>query len=75
MTTLNSDLPGPVLAQVLSGPFTGGRFIGKITVNQDCQCLIIDFKTVVKDTVSYKIDAVALDENTTLAGVRRDRRG
>ncbi len=69
LTTLNSDLPGPVLAQMLSGPFAGGRLIGKLTVNQDCQCLVISFKTVVKDTVSYKIDAVALDESTTLAGV------
>jgi len=69
LTELDSDLPGPVLAQVLSGPFSGGRLIGKITVNQLCECMLIEYKTVVKDTVSYKIDAVALDENTTLAGV------
>jgi len=69
ITTLNSDLPGPVLAEMLSGPFTGGRLIGKLTANQDCQCMALEFKTVVKDTVSYKIDAVALDENTTLPGV------
>lgn len=69
LTTLNSDLPGPVLAQVLSGPFTGGRLIGKLKADQDCECLIIEFKTVVKDTVSYKINAIAMDENTTLTGV------
>lgn len=69
ITELDSDVPGPVLAQVLSGPFTDGRLIGKIDVNQDCGCLVITFKTVVKDTVSYKIDAIALDENTTLAAV------
>ena len=69
LNTLNSDLPGPVLAQILSGPFTGGRLIGKLTVNQDCECLVIEYKTIVKDTVSYKINAIAMDENTTLTGV------
>jgi len=69
LTTLNSDLPGPVLAQVLSGPFAGGRLIGKLSTDQACECMALEFKTVVKDTVSYKIDAVALDENTTLAGI------
>lgn len=69
LTQLNSDLPGPVLAQVLSGPFTGGRLIGKLTANDECECLAIEFKEVVKDTVSYKIDAYGVDQNTTLTGI------
>ena len=72
LTELDSDIPGPVLAQVLSGPFAGGRIIGKVTMNENCSCDIINFTTVVKDTVSYKVNAVALDENTTLAGQATD---
>ncbi|MBU6475822.1 MAG: DotG/IcmE/VirB10 family protein [Alphaproteobacteria bacterium] len=63
---LDSDIPGPALVQVLSGPFAGGRLIGSIKMEDDY--IVINFKTAVKDTVSYKIDAVALDENTTLVG-------
>ena len=69
LTQLNSDLPGPVLAQVLSGPFTGGRLIGKLTANDECECLAIEFKEVVKDTVTYKIDAYGVDQNTSLTGI------
>jgi intracellular multiplication protein IcmE len=66
MNELNSDVPGPVLAQVLSGPFAGGRLIGKVKTVEDY--MVIEFTTAIKDTVSYKISAVALDEKTTLAG-------
>jgi intracellular multiplication protein IcmE len=59
-----------VLAQVLSGPFAGGRIIGKIAVTDEY--MVINFTRIVKDTVSYKISAVALDENTTLAGQATD---
>lgn len=70
LTELNSDITGPVLAQVLSGPFTGGRMIGNF-VRED-EYLVISFKHAVKDAVSYKIDGIALDENTTLAAQASD---
>jgi intracellular multiplication protein IcmE len=66
MNQLDSDIPGPALAEVLSGPLAGGRLIGKISTVQDY--MVITFQTAVKDTVSYKIDAVAMDEHTTLTG-------
>ncbi len=66
LNQLDSDIPGPVLAQILSGPFSGGRLIGKISMVDDF--IVITFSTVVKDTVSYKIAAVGLDQNTTLEG-------
>jgi intracellular multiplication protein IcmE len=69
LTQLNSDLPGPVLAQVLSGPFTGGRLIGSLKANDECECMAIEFKEVVKDTVTYKIDAYGVDQNTSLTGI------
>lgn len=70
LTELNSDLPGPVLAQILSGPFTGGRAIGAFQ-RQD-EYLTITFRTIVKDGVNYRIDGIALDEETTLSGHRTD---
>jgi intracellular multiplication protein IcmE len=70
LTELNSDIQGPVLAQILSGPFAGGRVIGKIEVKDEY--MVINFTRIVKDTVSYKMSGVALDENTTLAGQATD---
>jgi len=66
LNQLNSDIPGPALVHILSGPFAGGRLIGKITTVQEY--MVITFTTLVKDAISYKVNAVALDEKTTLAG-------
>lgn len=66
LNELNSDIEGPALVQVLSGPFQGGRALGKVEVKDEY--LVITFQHVVKDGVSYKVDAIALDEKTTLAG-------
>ncbi len=66
LNELNSDIPGPVLAHILSGPFTGGRALGKFSVQQEY--LVLQFSVIVKDAVGYTIDGIALDEKTTLAG-------
>jgi len=70
MTELNSDIEGPALAQVLSGPFEGGRAIGKVEVKDEY--MVISFSRIVKDAVTYSMDGVALDEKTTLAGQATD---
>ncbi len=70
MNQLNSDLPGPVLVSLLSGPFAGGRAIGQLEVRQDY--MILTFNKVVKDGVVYQVQGVALDEETTLTGHRSD---
>lgn len=70
LNELNSDIPGPVLAHVLSGPFTGGRALGRFTVQQEY--LVIQFSVIVKDAVGYTIDGIALDEKTTLTGHQTD---
>lgn len=70
LNELNSDLPGPVLAHVLSGPFAGGRAIGRFSVHQEY--LILEFSVIVKDAVGYTINGVALDEKTTLTGHQTD---
>jgi intracellular multiplication protein IcmE len=70
LNELNSDIPGPVLAHVLSGPFAGGRALGKYSVEQEY--LVLEFSVIVKDAVGYTIKGIALDEKTTLAGHQTD---
>ncbi len=70
---LNSDLQGPVLVQIMSGPFAGGRAIGKIEVKSDfADYMVLTFQTIVLDTVSYHVNAIAMDEQTQLTGQATD---
>lgn len=70
INAVNSDLNGPVLAQILSGPMSGGRAIGQFE-RQD-EYLVLTFNRVVKDDKVYSTEAYALDADTTLTGVRSD---
>ena len=63
----NSDVRGPVMAQVLTGPFAGGKAIGQFEVTRDY--LVIRFQKMVYRRHEYKIDALILDPDTTLGGV------
>jgi intracellular multiplication protein IcmE len=70
LTQANSDVPGPVLAEIASGPLQGGRAIGQFQVAQ--RHLVLQFNRVVKDGVEYQTQAFALDPATTLPGVVTD---
>jgi hypothetical protein len=70
LNDLNSDVKGPALAQVLSGPFEGGRAIGSFQLQDEY--LTLSFTKIVKDGVTYTIDGVAIDENTSLTGLQSD---
>lgn len=63
----NTDAPGPVLAQVASGPLAGSKLIGSFEAQESF--LVISFDTIVIDGISSSIDAVALDPDTTLPGM------
>jgi len=67
----NSDVPGPVLAQVASGPLKGARLIGQFSVESD-KYLAITFSTAVVDGQAISINAIALDPGTTLPGMATD---
>ncbi len=67
ITEANSDVPGPVLAEVASGPLLGGRALGTFQVAQ--RNLVLQFNRIVKDGVEYQVQAFALDPGTTLPGV------
>ena len=70
MTEANSDVPGPVLAQIASGPLSGSRVLGSFSKQKEL--LTIKFQTVIVDGVSIDIDAVAVDPKTTLPALATD---
>ena len=70
LTEANTDSPGPVLAQIMSGPLAGSRILGEF--EEENELITINFDTVVLDGESVSIDAVALDPDTTLPGMATD---
>ena len=67
MIEANTDSPGPVLAQILSGPLKGNRILG--TFEEENELITLSFDTVVIGEDSVSIDAVAIDPDTTLPGM------
>jgi intracellular multiplication protein IcmE len=66
----NTDAPGPVLAQVLSGPLRGARLIGSFQSTENY--LTLDFNSVIIDGLDYPAEAIAIDPETTLPGIVTD---
>ncbi|QQG36450.1 MAG: DotG/IcmE/VirB10 family protein [Micavibrio aeruginosavorus] len=67
ITEANSDAPGPVLAQVMSGPLKGSRILGSFEVKE--RYLTLSFSTIVVDGVSYSAEAIALDPSSANPGI------
>lgn len=67
ITEANSDVPGPVLAEVMSGPLRGARILGTFETKE--RYLVLKFKTIVVDGVSYTADAIALDPSSANPGL------
>lgn len=63
MTPLTSDNPGPVLAEITSGPLAGARLIGNMTTQREG--LLLQFNQITKpgwpDT--YSINAVGMSDD------------
>lgn len=69
----NSDVPGPVLAQIVSGPLNGSRIIGSFQRTQEpTKLLTLNFNSVVLDGETVNVNAVALDPGTSLPGMATD---
>lgn len=67
----NSDIPGPVVALLASGQFSGAKLIGKFQAQEEY--LVITFSTLVtKKGTSIPINAYALDPGTSLTGMATD---
>jgi len=63
----NTDAPGPVLAQIMSGPLKGGKLLGSFE-NQE-EYLTLTFSTLVLNDETLSINAIALNPETTLPGL------
>lgn len=63
----NTDAPGPVMAQIASGPLRGARVLGNFQSTDNF--ITLNFSQVVIDGINYPIEAVAIDPNTTLPGM------
>ena len=70
LTEANTDAPGPVLAQIMSGPLKGSRVMGGFANTEDF--LTITFDRVIYQGRIVDVDAIALDVDTTLPGVATD---
>lgn len=70
LTEANSDVPGPILAQIVSGPLAGARAVGAFQVADGYEkYLVLKFTLADKKGKDYTINAVALDPDTTLGGM------
>lgn len=67
LTEANSDVPGPILIQILSGPLAGARAVGRFQVMNDY--LVLTFNIATLKGKEYQINALALDPDTTLGGM------
>lgn len=63
----NSDIPGPIMVQILTGPLAGGRAIGSFETYRNH--LALRFNTVAIRGRQISVDILALDPDTTLGGV------
>lgn len=67
ITAVSTDAPGPVLAEVVTGPLKGARAIG--TFDSTENFLTLNFNTFIVEGVDFRTSAVAIDPDTTLPGL------
>lgn len=67
LTEANSDVPGPIMVQILSGPFSGGRAIGSFRTMYEH--LVLTFNLISYKGKEYPVNAIALNADTTLSGM------
>lgn len=66
LTSVNSDEPGPVLAQIVSGPYAGARVMGSFSRGQNAEKLTLQFNTISipNAPTSFGISAYAVDPDS-----------
>lgn len=72
LTAVNSDEPGPVLAEIVQGKFKGARLMG--TLSNQGQKVLLSFNTLTlpKLSESVAINTVAIDEGTARTALSSD---
>lgn len=74
ITSVNSDEPGPVLAQVVSGPFAGARLLGKFEMPQNAQKVVLTFNVMTMPSAakSMSISTYAVEPETARTALASD---
>lgn len=67
----NSEIKGPVMGILMTGPLKGSKIIGSFSVADD-KYLVLNFEKVVVDGKDVSISGIGLDPNTSLAGMATD---
>ena len=72
LTSINSDTPGPVLAQITSGPLVGARLIGSFQATE--KQVVVQFRllSMPGQPRSYAISAYAVGDTTLSTGLATD---
>lgn len=72
VTAVNTDEPGPVMAEIVSGPLKGARLLGQVVnaptdVTDNVQKATIQFNTIQKNdwNQSYQVNVFAIDPSTS----------
>jgi intracellular multiplication protein IcmE len=73
LTSSSSDLPGPVLVQVTTGPFKGGRLVGSFTTVDSVDRMVVEFSSMtLPDGTSVPVSAFAVDGVSAETAVASD---
>ena len=74
LTSVNSDEPGPVLAQIVSGPYTGSKLMGSFKATNTKEKLILTFNvmTMPQAAHSYTVNGFAIDPDTGRTALQSD---
>ncbi len=66
----NSDVPGPVMAMIASGPLTGSKMLGSFSKQKET--LTVKFDQIIVDGESIGINGIMIDPETTLPAMATD---
>jgi len=73
LTSSSSDLPGPVLVEITTGPFKGGRLVGSFTTVGSVDRMVVEFsKMSLPDGSSLDVTAFAVDGMSAETAVASD---
>lgn len=75
MTSINSDEPGPILAQVVNGPYSGARLMGNFNLaNKDGEKLTMQFSVMTLPSApkSYTFNGFAIDPDSGRTALASD---
>lgn len=68
--SINSDVPGPVMIELVSGRLRGGKFLGSFVRHN--KFLLLKFTAFSYQGKTYPVEGLAVDPNTSGVAVRSD---